>query len=279
MFWNDLQISPVHDASGRVTHFVGVVADVTERQKKQESLQETIQEKSEQLRVAESELIRQARLATLGQVFGGIAHEIRNPLNALRTSAYYLLNARQTTPEKTRAHLHRIDRQVTVIDNIVTALSDVAKLPQPELSPVPLDAWVPRAAREVSLDSNIDVVIDLPTDLPDVLVDVNQVPIALKNLIRNARDAMPRGGTITISAEADNGVVRLMVADTGDGIHEDILPKIMDPLFSTKPRGMGLGLAISRAIIEKNNGRIDVKSMIGDGTTFTIQFKSAAETT
>jgi two-component system sensor kinase FixL len=275
MFWNDLQVSPVHDTQGRVTHFVGIVADVTEGQRRQDALQETIQEKSEQLRAVESELIKQARLATLGQVFGGIAHEIRNPLNALRTSAYYLLNARQAQPEKVREHLHRIDRQVTVIDNIVTALSDVARLPKPNLDPIPLTAWLPAAVREVSVPHHVAVVLRVPPDLPPALVDVNQVPIALKNLIRNARDAMPRGGTLTISADCRDDLVRIMVTDTGDGIAEENLPKIMEPLFSTKPRGMGLGLAISRAIIEKNRGTIEVQSTVGQGTTFTVAFQSA----
>jgi two-component system sensor kinase FixL len=279
MFWNDLQVSPVHDAAGHVTHFIGIVADVTERQRKQDALQETIQAKSEQLRAVESELIKQARLATLGQVFGGIAHEIRNPLNALRTSAYYLLHARHSTPEKNREHLERIDRQVSVIDNIVTALSDVARLPKPQLDPVPLDAWVPAAANEISLSQDIKIVLDLPPDLPPVLVDVNQVPIALKNLIRNARDAMPMGGTITIAADTVDDAVRIRVIDTGDGIAEQVLPKIMEPLYSTKPRGMGLGLAISRAIIEKNKGTIQVESTVGDGTTFTVLLRSAEAAT
>ena len=274
VFWNDLHVSPVHDTGGHVTHFVGIMADVSERQKDLEALQETVHEKSQQLRLAQSELIKQARLATLGQVFGGIAHEIRNPLNALRTSAYYLLNARQPTPEKTEQHLKRIDRQVRVIDNVVTALSDVARLPEPELDPIALSAWIPDAVHAVSLSRNVNVVLDLSPELPHVLVDANQVPIALKNLIRNAHDSMPDGGTITISGHAQNDVVSIMVTDTGQGIAEEVLLKIMEPLYSTKPRGMGLGLAISRAIIEKNKGTIEVQSTVGEGTTVIVQFKS-----
>ncbi len=279
MFWNDLRISPVRDDQGQVTHFVGIQADVTERQETQKALKEILQEKSERLHAAESELVNQARLATLGQIFGGIAHEIRNPLNALKTSAYYLRNARRPAPDKTQEHLSRIDRQVTIIDNIVTALSDVARLPQPQLVPVPLGDWVAHAAGEVSLPHDVRVQVDLPTGLPEVLIDVNQVPIALKNLVRNARDAMPEGGTIKISAHAlGDGTgqrVDIQVADTGVGIAPDEMSRIMEPLYSTKPKGMGLGLAISRAIVERNGGCIEVTSELGQGTTFTIRLRAA----
>ena len=120
-----------------------------EYQQQQDALKNTIEEKSAQLQEAESELFRQARLATLGQAFGGIAHEIKNPLNAIKTSAYFLLNANDLSDQKAAEHLDRIDRQVNVIDNIVTALSDVARLPKPKLRPVALNDWVRQVAADV----------------------------------------------------------------------------------------------------------------------------------
>jgi signal transduction histidine kinase len=216
-------------------------------------------------------LQRTERLATLGQVAGGVAHELRNPLNVIKTSVYYLLNARNPTPEKGADHLKRIERNVEVADNVITSLSNFARVPVPVLAPVAIETLV-RASLEINPPGdNIELTVDCPDGLPHALGDDDQLRIALGNLIRNARDAMAQGGRLTISASASDGAIELCVADTGVGIEATDLARIMDPLFSTKARGLGLGLAITRSIVEKNQGSLCVASEPGRGSTFTIR--------
>jgi signal transduction histidine kinase len=221
-------------------------------------------------------LQRTERLAAIGQVAGGIAHELRNPLNVVKTSVYYLLNARHATAAKTAEHLHRIERHVGSADSVITALSNFAKLPLPDLRPFPLAQCVQDVLELTPIPENVRTVVELPATLPDVLADPDQVRIVLSNLIRNAREAMPKGGTLTIAAHAADGIMEVNVLDTGVGIPAENLPRILEPLYSTKARGLGLGLAIARSILEKNSGSLRVTSTVGKGSTFTVRLTAAS---
>lgn len=270
--------------------FVAIILDVSERrnaerlvkqqqEKMQAELERLVETRTRQLKRAQADLVRSEKFSMLGKVAGGIAHEIRNPLNAIKTSAYYLINAKGPSPEKVAEHLDRIDRQVTQIDNVVTALSDVARLPEANLTPVDMEEIVQTAVSSFGLLSNIQIALDLPKDLPKVLVDEQQIVIAIKNLIRNAREAMEHGGILTISATAGDARVELTVSDTGVGVPLDDLDRILEPLYTTKARGMGLGLSITRAIVEKNLGTLSVQSEPGKGSRFSIGLKRHADKT
>jgi signal transduction histidine kinase len=217
---------------------------------------------------------RAERLATIGQVAGGIAHELRNPLNVVKTSVYYLLNARNPTPEKKAEHLQRIERQVLLADSVITALSNFARLPVPNLRPVPVERCVREALEFNPLPPTVEVVVDCSSALPSVLVDADQVRIVFANLFRNAREAMPQGGRLAVTARPVGDAVEVDVADTGVGIARDQLARVMEPLYSTKARGLGLGLAIARAILEKNRGALRVASEPGRGSTFTVRLSA-----
>jgi two-component system sensor kinase FixL len=260
--------------------FTGIVRDISDLKAAEmklaemnEHLEYRVKKRTEQLRSAQAELVRSEKFATLGKVSGGIAHEIRNPLNAVKTSAYYLLNAKNVSEEKVREHLKRIDRQVTMIDNVVTALSDVAKLPEAILNPLAMQPVIKRLLNAIELPSNVEVTAELPNDLPMILADENQIEIAFKNLIRNARDAMPEGGELRITAEISTASISFQVSDTGTGISPEDLQQILEPLFTTKARGMGLGLSITRAVVEKNQGKLKVESELGVGSQFSIVLK------
>ncbi len=220
-------------------------------------------------------LQRSERMATIGQVAGGVAHELRNPLNVVKTSIYYLLNARAANEEKKLEHLQRIERQVLLADSVITALTNFARLPVPNLKPVPLAACVRQTLEFTPLPPHVEVVLDLPDTLPAALADGDQLRIVLSNLIRNAREAMPKGGKLTLAGQSADGSVELLVGDTGVGIADDDLHRVMEPLFSTKARGLGLGLAIARSILEKNQGTLRVQSMPGQGSTFTVRLPAA----
>lgn len=218
---------------------------------------------------------RNERLAAIGQVAGGVAHELRNPLNVIKTSVYFLLNAKNPTPEKRAEHLQRIERHVVLADGVITALSNFAKLPLPNLRPFPVEQCVREALELNPVHSTVAVTIDCPPELPPALADLDQIRIVLGNLLRNAREAMPQGGSLSVSGRHIADGVEVAVADTGVGIAADNLSRVMEPLYSTKARGLGLGLAIARSILEKNKGSLRVTSTPRQGSTFTIRLEAA----
>ena len=285
----DGTIFPIHLAVSEIIEhgqrlFTGVVRDISDLKEAERKLEKLnselelrVQARTAELEAAQAELVAQEKLATLGQVSGGIAHEIRNPLNAVKTSAYYLLHAKNPTDEKRREHLERIDRQVMMIDNVVTALSDVAKLPEPRLTEVCCTEMLTSVVQDVSMPNNVEVRLEIPKELPPAHMDGLQIPIVFRNLLRNARDAMPDGGSITVRGEVDDNRLRLHVDDTGEGIPPAILERILEPLYSTKARGMGLGLAICKAILEKNGGELLIESQPGKGSRFTVELTVAGE--
>jgi signal transduction histidine kinase len=204
-----------------------------------------------------------------------VAHELRNPLNVIKTSVYYLLHARNPTPEKTSEHLQRIEQQVGLADRVITTLVSFAKMPLPELQPTVIGELVSQVLQTCQLSGNIEAIIDCPDSLPPVLADPDQLRIVLGNLIRNARDAMPEGGQLKIVGRAAEDHVEVDVIDTGVGIPAEHLSQISEPLFSTKSRGLGLGLALVRSILDKNQGALRVSSELGHGSAFTVQLRAA----
>jgi signal transduction histidine kinase len=213
---------------------------------------------------------RVERLATIGQVAGGIAHELRNPLNVIKTSIYYLRNAKNASPDKIATHLERIDRQANLADSVITALHDFGRLPMPQFEAVSLDGLLQDIVRDSVIAKNIQVAIECPADLPPVCADSKQLRIVLANLVRNAQEAMAEGGRLSIGASAADGQVLINVADNGIGMSPELLQRITEPFHSTKTRGLGLGLAIVRAILDRHHARLAVKSELGVGTTFTV---------
>jgi signal transduction histidine kinase len=216
------------------------------------------------------------RLATIGQVAGGVAHEIRNPLNVIKTSVYFLLHAKNPSPEKTAAHLSRIERQVGVADEVVTALNDFARLAAPNMQPLDVEPFLREVLELNPLGDAVRIELACPQVAPPAFGDANQLRIVFGNLIRNARDAMPDGGSLTLTVSISGQELEIAVADTGVGIRSEDLGRIMEPLYSTKARGIGLGLAITRAIVEKHNGKLEVASETGQGSTFTVRLPALA---
>ncbi|HEY7426853.1 MAG TPA: protoglobin domain-containing protein [Gemmataceae bacterium] len=215
-------------------------------------------------------LQRSERLATIGQVAGGVAHELRNPLNVVKTSVYYLLNARNASAEKKAEHLQRIEKHVMLADGVITALSNFAKLPVPNRVPFAVEKCVREALDANPLPDTIQLTLDCPSSLPPALADIEQIRIVFANLIRNAGEAMPQGGRLSVTARGVDDGIETTVADTGVGIPAEQLGHILEPLYSTKARGLGLGLSMARAILEKNGGSLRVASEPGRGSTFTV---------
>ena len=215
-------------------------------------------------------LMRAERLAAIGRVAGGVAHELRNPLNVMRTSVYFLRNATNAAPAKIAEHLQRIERQVAASDSVISALSEFAKLPSPNLQPQSILHCLKKSVPTDSWPERVELVWDIPADLPQALADDKQMTIVFSNLIRNGCESMLSGGRLTLSARHVQDQVEVSVTDTGCGIKAEDLPRIREPFRSTKARGIGLGLALSQAILEKNRGKLNVTSEVGHGSTFTV---------
>lgn len=217
------------------------------------------------------------RLITIGHVAGGIAHELRNPLNIIKTSIYFLLNAHCPSPEKVRSHLQRIDRQVTSSDAVIAGLNNFARLPVPDMQRVDIPGFLKQLTDTLELPQNIEVQTECTENAGEIFGDPQQLSIVFLNLFRNACDAMPHGGHLRITATSAIEGIEISVCDSGMGMDEEILQRVMDPLFTTKARGIGLGLSISRAIIEKHYGRLTAVSESGRGTTFTVWLPEATD--
>jgi signal transduction histidine kinase len=215
------------------------------------------------------------RLVVLGQMASGIAHELRNPLNVVQTSVFFLKNAKNASAEKRAEHLDRIQRQVMVANDVITALSDFAKLPLPNTEPVPIRELLAELLSGIELPKSISTTIDCDDRMPAVVGDRRQLSIVFGNLIRNAVDAMPEGGHLCLRTVPEGPCLRVEIQDTGVGIASNDLQKVFEPFFSTKTRGIGLGLAITKAIVDNHRGQLMVSSKAGEGTCFTVRVEGS----
>ncbi|HFD39977.1 MAG TPA: PAS domain-containing protein, partial [Anaerolineae bacterium] len=253
---------PLTDETGQLIGSVHIFQDIT--------LQKQFQDR----------LIQTEKLAALGRLAASLAHEINNPLQALRSGLGLLLKGAQD--EKQQQYLQVADREVERLIDITTRMLNFYR-PSAERQREPLD--VNEALDEVLTltgkqlqHKGVALVRRLEPDLPLVEAVSDQLRQVFLNIVLNALDAMPQGGTLTVASgvNRDAGEVRVSFTDTGNGIPAENIPRIFEPLFSTKPRGTGLGLAISYGIIERHGGRIEVQSQVGQGSTFTIVLPAAS---
>ena len=249
--------------------FLGGVA--VRNQRRTERVLVALEEKTRDLETAQEELVRKERLAILGQLAGGVSHELRNPLGVMKNSVYYL---KMVLPEdeRVRKHLGIMEREVTTATRIVSDLLDFARAKPPSQVPTDLSELVREVLDRTPLAENVEVVARLAPDLPPVAVDALQVQQVLGNLITNGAQAMPEGGTLTIETARAEGGARVAVSDTGVGIAPENLEKIFQPLFTTKAKGIGLGLAVAQGLAEANGGTISVESAVGRGSRFLVVF-------
>lgn len=226
--------------------------------------------RTEELRNAQEKIVRQEKLATLGQLAGSVGHELRNPLGVIHNSVYFLNNSGLAEHPTQKKYLDIIADEVRISEKIVRDLLDFARLKPGNKAPVRVVDLIQGGISRSILTPR--VVLDSSDVSPSlrVKVDEQQIIQVMTNLIQNAVDAMPEGGKISFSAEEEGGMVRLSVCDQGTGIKSKDLEKIFEPLFTTKYRGIGLGLAISHRLAEMNGGTLTVTSEEGAGSVFTL---------
>ncbi len=224
-----------------------------------------------QLNEAQDSLVRRERLATLGQLASGVGHELRNPLGVMTNAIYYLRTVLASQPDNVKEYLDILHQQVVTSEKIVADLLDFTRSKPPQRLATELRDVVDAQVAPVRAQfGSVTIKVELPDALPRVLVDAHQAGQVVHNLLLNAAQAMSGQGSITIRALHDVDRVHLEVCDTGLGVPPDLQERIFEPLFTTKARGIGLGLALSRTLARANGGDLHTRNNGGRGATFTF---------
>ncbi|MFQ5828949.1 MAG: nitrogen regulation protein NR(II) [Candidatus Methylomirabilia bacterium] len=250
--------SELRDESGRSDGLVILLRDITEVSR------------------LELQLRRADKLAALGTLAAGVAHEVKNPLHSLTLNLHLLekeFAASEHSAGEAKGYLDILRSEVQRIHRIVENFLRFSRPSVPEVKPLDLNALVERVLSLVAFeaaDRGVTIETHFDSALGSVSGDEGQLAQVFLNLAINALQAMPSGGTLTVTTERQNGWAEVAVKDTGGGIREELLPHVFDPYFTTRPGGVGLGLAIAHRIVEGHQGTIDVESKVGAGTGIVV---------
>ena len=240
--------------------------------KHREHLEELAEERTEELQDAQERLVRTEKLAIIGQLAGGVSHGLRNPLGAIKNASYSLNIAVEQPQPEVKETLEILQKEVATSERIISSLLDFARPKLATMQNVHINEVIEESLCRVTVPENIEVVRQLDEALPSLIVDPDQLVEALENIILNAIQAMPEGGQLVIKSEFLDPVwVDVSFTDTGAGIPEENMRKLFEPLFTTRAKGIGLGLAITKTVLEAYGGTINVQSEVGKGSTFTVR--------
>jgi len=226
-----------------------------------------------------AEVRRAERLGVMGQMAAGVAHEIRNPLSSIKMHAQ-LLRAR-LPDDNGRKELDAILHDVDLVESVVRGLLELARPGEVQLREILLNDVVREVLQQLATQlayRKIHTAVSLDETLPTIEMDRDRFKLALMNVIVNAADAMPRGGTLEITTARQDGSMQLEVCDDGIGIDPAMLERVFDPFVSTKRDGVGLGLVNAKAIVETHGGRIRLAAREGGGTRVTMTLPLDRET-
>jgi two-component system sensor histidine kinase/response regulator len=259
-------------------------AEIIERKRAEEALkeyserlEEMVEERAKELRDAQEQLIRKEKLAVLGQLAGGVGHELRNPLAAIKSAAYFLDMVLEEPAPEVKETLEILQKEVATSERTISSLLDFARAKSPIWRKVDIKEVVQEALSRIAVPENVEVVSRLDGRLPTILADPDQLSKVFGNIILNAVQAMPEGGqlvvkTLKVSEKLPKSEwVAISFTDTGVGIPEESLGKLFEPLFTTKAKGIGLGMAVTKTLVEGHGGSIEVQSELGKGSTFTVR--------
>jgi PAS domain S-box-containing protein len=277
----------VRDSHRKVLYYEGTLTDITSRKQAEDalrqlnsSLEQRVEERTRELRDAQELLVRQEKLATLGQLAGGVGHELRNPLGVINSAVYYLKLVQPDADEKIKKYHLIIEQEVNTASRIINDLLDFGRIVSPDRQPVSVPELLQRVLTRFPLPASVQLQLKIPAKLPKVFADPLHVEQVLGNLTTNAGQAMKDGGTLTISVRSSRppasialppgSYLMIAIKDTGTGISPENMKKLFEPLFTTKLRGIGLGLAVSKKLAEANGGTIAVQSEPGKGSTFSL---------
>lgn len=254
-------------------YFVALLDDVTERKKTEEALRKSqadLEAKNNQLLEAQSQLVKSERLAAIGELAGMVGHDLRNPLSGIKNASFLIRkkNADRLGPDGLEM-LAVIDQSVDRADKIVKDLLDYSREIHLDLEETSPKAIVNYVLLSVKVPNNVKI-IDRTENEPSFFADTVKLERVFLNLIKNAFDAMPSGGTLEVESRKSGDKVEFAFSDSGVGMSEEVMAKIFTPLFTTKAQGMGFGLSICKRIVEGHGGALSVSSKLGHGTMFTV---------
>jgi len=271
---------------GKLAGALGFFRDITERGRMEEEIHQLnkelelkVRERTQQLLQAQEELVRNEKLAVLGQVAGSVGHELRNPLGVMSNAVYFLQTVLSNADETIREYLNIIKTEIAGSERIVSDLLDSVRTKPPHAEVVGIAELIAQTLNKLAIPPSVAVKLDVPQTLPPLQVDAPQIHQVLRNLISNGIEAMPEGGTLQISATPDEGMqkVTLRVRDSGTGMTPEQMGKLFQPLFTTKARGIGLGLVVVKNLTEANGGKVEVQSEPGKGAEFRVTLPAVQE--
>jgi len=237
-----------------------------------EQLENIVEERTKELKETQEKLVRKEKLALLGQLAGGVGHDLRNPLGAIKNAVYFLNMVLENPDKEIKETIEIIQNEVETSESIISSLLDFARPKDPLRRQVNINDVIREALSSIKVPENIEVINQLKEGIPIILADPDQIGRVFTNIILNGIQAMPEGGQLYVKSEIPNGNwITISFTDTGPGISEENMKKIFEPLFTTKAKGIGLGLAIVKTIIEAHGGLIEVQSKVGVGSTFTVK--------
>jgi len=221
----------------------------------------------------QEQLLKSERLAAIGRMATMVAHDLRNPLTSIRNASYYIKkNLPHTEKEKAeilREMLDIIEQETLFANDIVSDLLDFSTQRRLQKKRRNINEIIKNVLAKTDIPENVKVETKFAEEAV-APVDQQQLERVFLNLVKNAVQAMPKGGKLTIKTRETKKYVKITFKDTGVGIKEEHMPKLFTPFFTTKAKGIGLGLAICKKIVEQHGGKIEVKSKFGKGTTFTV---------
>lgn len=281
-YWIETIKTSIVTHRGEVIGTTGIARDITERKLAEEALrvsndelERRVRDRTMALAEAQENLVRKERLAVLGQLAGGVAHQIRNPLAAIMNATYVL--KRHLSPEQhpnVDDAIRIIHDEVRHANVIITGLLDYARVRTPDRHPTAIVDLIDRVLAADWIPSCVRIERRLARDVPSVELDADQLHGALFNVIRNAVEAMPDGGTLSVELDVEVDAIVIAVSDTGPGISPQVRARLFEPLHSTKPMGIGLGLVTARTFIEAHGGRISAVP-VAEGAKFEIRLPVA----
>jgi len=253
------------------------IEDITDRRKTEtrireysEHLEEMVDKRTGELKISQGKLARQERLAVLGQLAGSVGHELRSPLGVMANAIYFLKLSQPEAEPKIKEYHEILQSEVNNADKIISDLLDFSRIKNVDRKDFSTKEICEQVLLRYPIPKNIQFHNEIPTNLPKIFADPQQISQVLGNLVLNAYQSMTEGGDMTISAKTEGKHVMISVRDTGIGIPKENIDQLFDPLFTTKSRGIGLGLTVSKMLMKANDGKIEVSSDVGKGSIFSM---------
>ena len=243
-----------------------------------EELEEKVRERTQQLMAAQEELVRTEKLALLGQIADTVGHELRNPLGVMNNAVYFLQTVLADADETTREYLGIIKDEIADAERIVSDLLDAVRTKPPHAEIVEIAELMQQTLRKCDVPAAVSVRLDIPETLSAIRADPVHMYQVFWNLITNGVEAMPEGGELKIRAGEDLAAktVTVSIEDNGSGIAPEHQARLFQPLFTTKARRIGLGLVVVKNLTQANGGSVEVESVPGKGSVFTVTLPSGA---